>query len=62
MDLGLIDSTRAKANDREDDFEVLQTLRCQIIYGTSANNTRGLDFDKWQTQTGVMFCLQLFEW
>ena len=46
MDLGLIDSTRAKANDREDDFEVLQTLRCQIIYGTSANNTRGLDFDK----------------
>lgn len=42
MDLGLIDSTRAKANDREDDLEVLQTLRYQIIYRTSANNTCGL--------------------
>ena len=42
MDLGLIDSTRAKANDREDDLEVLQTLRCQMINGTSANNTCGL--------------------
>ena len=26
MDLGLIDSTRAKANDREDDLEVLSSL------------------------------------